>query len=447
MPEGPRQIADTRTLTMVAFSATAGVFIEYYDFLIFGYAAASAFPKIFFPGLPPTQALLFSYLAFGAGFPARLLGAFLFGHFGDRIGRKFSFMVNIIIVGATTCLTGLLPGYAKLGIAAPVLLVVLRIVQGIGIGGEFGGASSLLGEFAAQRSRRAFWMSLANLGVPLGSISASVVLLVMSKTFATFGWRVAMLLSVVIVIPALLARYKLADSPQFEQLKQTDKLAALPSFAVLKHHPRSVILLALVAAFVSMDGFVAGTYFISFMRFAGIPLATTAAIMLIGRAGSLLGVLASGPTADFCKRRGTAYIAIGLTTLLSYPLALAVLSKRIALVTLLEVLVHLFGVGILLGLAPILACESFPTKFRYSGTGISFNFAGVLGGMIAPSLLAGLIGNDVFHRWYYVPIVYGFYCIVAMLALRFIRETRDLKLEDLDQAEPALRTGRVTEIG
>jgi MFS transporter, MHS family, shikimate and dehydroshikimate transport protein len=442
MPGGPRQPADTRTLAIVAFAATAGVFIEYYDFLIFGYAAASAFPAIFFPRLPPTQALLFSYLAFGAGFPARLLGAFLFGHFGDRIGRKFSFMVNIIIVGGTTCLTGLLPGYAKLGIAAPVLLVVLRIVQGIGIGGEFGGASSLLGEFAAQRSRRAFWMSLANLGVPLGGISASVVLLVMSKTFATSGWRVAMLLSVVIVIPALLTRYKLADSPQFEEIKQTDKLAALPSFGVLKHHPRSVILLALVVAFVSMDGFVAGTYFISFMRFAGIPLATTAAIMIVSRAGSFLGVLASGPIADFCKRRGAAYIAIGLTTLLSYPLALAVLSKRIALVTLLETLVHLLGVGILLGLAPILACESFPTKFRYSGTGISFNLAGVLGAMIAPSLLAGLVGNDVFHRWYYVPIVYGFYCAVAMLALRFIRETRDLKLEDLDQVEPALRTVR-----
>jgi MHS family shikimate/dehydroshikimate transporter-like MFS transporter len=442
MPGGPKQPADTRTLAMIAFTATAGVFLEYYDFLIFGYAAASAFPAIFFPGLPPTQALLFSFLIFGAGFPARLLGAFLFGHFGDRTGRKFSFMVNIIIVGGTTCLTGLLPGYAKLGIAAPVLLVLLRIVQGIGIGGEFGGASTLLGEFAAQRSRRAFWMSLANLGVPLGAISASFVMLVMSNTFATSGWRVAMLLSVVILIPALLARYKLADSPQFEQLKQTDKLAALPSFGVLKHHPRSVILLSLVVAFSSMDGFVAGTYFISFMRFAGIPLATIAAIMIVSRVGSLLGVLGSGPTADFCKRRGAAYIAIGLTTLLSYPLALAVLSKCIALVTLLETIVHLLGVGILLGLAPILTCESFPTKFRYSGTGISFNFAGVLGGMIAPSLLAGLVGNDVFHKWYYVPIVYGFYCAVAMLALRFIRETRDLKLEGLDQAEPALRTVR-----
>jgi MFS transporter, MHS family, shikimate and dehydroshikimate transport protein len=442
MPGEPKQLVDTRTLMMVVFSATGGAFIEYYDFIIYGYAAASAFPAIFFPRLPPNQALLFSFLAFGAGFPARLLGAFLFGHFGDRIGRKFTFVASLILVGAATCLTGLLPSYAKLGIAAPVLLVVLRIVQGVGIGGEFGGASSLIGEFAAQRRRRAFWMSLATLGVPLGSIGAAVVLLVMSKTFATTGWRVAMLLSVVMVIPALLARYKLADSPLFEQLKQTDKLAALPSFGVLKHHARPVILLALVYAFQNMGAYVAGTYFLSFMRFAGIPLATTAAIMIVGRVGSLLGILASGPTADFFKRRVTAYIAIGLTMLLSYPLALAVLNKRIALVTLLEILVHFINVGILLGLAPILTSESFPTKFRYSGTGISFNFAGVLGGMIAPSLLAGLIGQDVFQKWYYIPIVYGIYAVVAMIALRFMRETRDLKLEDLDQAEPALRTVR-----
>jgi MFS transporter, MHS family, shikimate and dehydroshikimate transport protein len=375
VPGGPKQLVDTRTLTMVAFTATAGAFIEYYDFFIFGYAASTAFPAIFFPRLPANQALLFSYLAFGAGFPARLLGAFLFGHFGDRIGRKFTFMASIIIVGAATCLTGLLPGYAKLGIAAPVLLVVLRIVQGIGNGGEFGGASSLLGEFAAQRSRRSFWVSLASLGVPLGNIGAAVVLLVMSKTFATTGWRVAMLLSVVILIPALIGRYKLADSPLFEQLKQTDKLAALPSFGVLKHHARPVLLLALVYAFQNMGAYVAGTYLISFMRFAGISLATTATILLVGRFGSLLDLLASGPTADFCKRRVTAYIGIGLTTLLSYPLILAVLSKRISLVTLLEILVNFINLGILFGLAPILTSESFPTKFRYSGTGISTSLA------------------------------------------------------------------------
>src|SRR5215475_11377946 len=135
MPETNRDPGvDSRTLVLLAFSATAGVLVEFYDFFIFGYAAASAFPAIFFPRLPATQALVFSYLAFGAGFPARLLGAFLFGHFGDRAGRKFAFLINIGVVGGSTCLTGLVPGYKTLGIAAPILLGLLRIIQGIGVG-------------------------------------------------------------------------------------------------------------------------------------------------------------------------------------------------------------------------------------------------------------------------------------------------------------------------
>jgi len=131
--------ADTRTLIILAFSATAGVLVEFYDFAIFGFAAASAFPEIFFPKLPPTQALVFSYLAYAAGHPARLLGAFIFGHFGDRSGRKFAFLINIVVVGASTCLTGLLPGFATIGIAAPILLVLLRIIQGIGGGVNLAG--------------------------------------------------------------------------------------------------------------------------------------------------------------------------------------------------------------------------------------------------------------------------------------------------------------------
>ena len=435
MAAGRAEGASTLTLTILAISATAGTLVEFYDFFIYGYAAASAFPAIFFPKLPPTQALVLSYLAFGAGFPARVIGAFIFGHFGDRTGRKFSFLLSLAIVGISTCLTGLLPSYARWGIAAPALLVVLRIVQGIGLSGEFGGTSSLLAEFGAERRSRAFWVSLANLGIPLGGIAASGVMLVLSRTFATTGWRIAMLLSVVIVVPALLARYKLSDSPLFERLKQQQQLAAMPSLAVFKMHARPIILLALVVAFMSMDGFVMGTYFISFMRLVGIPLGTIAVVLMVGRVADAFGVLLSGPLADFCKRRMAGYIAIGLTTLLSYPFVLAVLTKRIVLVMALQIPISFFGIGVLHGLAPILASESFPTKFRYSGAGISYNLNHIFGGMLAPSLLAALIGQDVFHRWYYVPVIYAVYCVVAMVALFFVAETRDLKLQDLNHAE------------
>src|SRR6201993_198212 len=388
MSESSVPSADTRTLTILAFSATAGVLVEFYDFAIFGFAVASAFPEIFFPKLPPAQAQVFSFLAYAAGHPARLLGAFIFGHFGDRSGRKFAFLINIVVVGASTCLTGLLPGYATIGIAAPILLVLLRIIQGIGLGGEFGGATSLLAEFGAKRRSRAFWMSLANLGLALGIMAASGMFLLLRNSFATTGWRVAMLSSAIIVIPALVARYKLADSPLFEQLKHREQLARMPSFGVLREHAVPIILLATVSAFQLMDSVVSGTYAISFMRFAGIPLATTAAVIFISRIGDVLGVLLSGPLADLCKRRTVAYLAIGITTLLSYPSALAILGRRIPLVMLLQFLITFFGIGLLHGLAPILTSETFPTKFRYSGTGISFALAGMLGGMIAPPLLA-----------------------------------------------------------
>jgi MHS family shikimate/dehydroshikimate transporter-like MFS transporter len=435
MTEQPEHKVDTRTLTILAFSATAGVLVEFYDFTIFGFATASAFPEIFFPNLPPTRALMFSYLALGAGYPARFLGAFIFGHFGDRAGRKIAFLANILIVGGSTCLTGLLPGYAKLGIVAPVLLVLLRIIQGIGVGGEFGGATSLLAEFGAKRQSRAFWTSLANLGISLGLISASAVFLVLRRSFATTGWRIAMLLSAIIVIPALVARYKLADSPLFEQLKRREQLARMPSLAVIREHPVPIILLATVSAFQVMDSNVTGTYAISFMRFAGIPLATTATIIFLSRIGDVLGVLLSGPLADLCKRRIVAYLAIGLTTLLSYPSALAILGRRIPLVMFLQFLITFFGLGLLHGLAPILTSETFPTKFRYSGAGISFGLAGIMGGMVAPPLLARLVGQDVLHKWYYLPVIYAVYCAAAMLALLFIPETRDLHLEDLDQGQ------------
>jgi MHS family shikimate/dehydroshikimate transporter-like MFS transporter len=429
---------DLRTMTVLAFSATAGVLVEYYDFFIFGYAAASAFPHIFFPNLSPTMALVFSYLAFGAGFPARLLGAFIFGHYGDKIGRKWSFLINILIVGVTTCATGLLPGYETLGLAAPILLVTLRIIQGVGLGGEFGGASSLLAEFGAKRKHRAFWMSLANLGIPGGAMVASAVLLMLSGNFTTYGWRIAMLLSAVIVIPALLARYKLADTPLFERLKQQDQISKLPSFEVVKAHAKPILLLALISAFQQMDGYVSGTYVISFMSAAGIPLATSAIIIFISRIGDLGGVTVSGPAADLLKRKTVAYLAILLTTVLSVPFVIAILNHNIFWVVILQFLITFFGIGILHGLAPILTSESFPTKYRYSGTGIAYNLSAILGGMIAPSLLAGLIGQDVAGKWYYVPVVYGVYCVVAFVALFFLRETRDIPLEELDR-QPALK--------
>jgi MFS transporter, MHS family, shikimate and dehydroshikimate transport protein len=253
------------------------------------------------------------------------------------------------------------------------------------------------------------------------------------------------LLSAVIVIPALLARYKLADSPLFERVKERDQIARLPSVAVFSTHASRIVLLALVFAFQQMDGYISGTYIISFMNFAGIPLATTAMLLLVGRIGDAAGIIISGPTANLLKRRGVAFVAMALTTALSLPFVLAILSGRVVIIAVLQFFITFLGVGVLHGLAPILTSESFPTKFRYSGAGIAFNLSAIFGGMIAPSLLAALIGADVGRLWYYVPIVYAIYCAIGMLALAFIGETRDVDIEGLDGLQTSTERARANE--
>jgi MFS transporter, MHS family, shikimate and dehydroshikimate transport protein len=209
----------------------------------------------------------------------------------------------------------------------------------------------------------------------------------------------------------------------------------LPSFDVFRKHAGSIFLLATVAAFQNLDTVVTGTFIVSFMHLAGIPLATAAIIIFLSRFADVTGVLLSGPLADICKRRRIAYFAIGATMLVSYPFTLAIVGRHVVLVAILMCLIVLFGMGLLHGLVPILTSETFPTKFRYSGAGISYGLSGILAGMIAPPLLARLIGQDVAHHWHYLPLTYAVYGAAAMLALLFIRETRDVRLEDLDTSE------------
>jgi MFS family permease len=185
---------------------------------------------------------------------------------------------------------------------------------------------------------------------------------------------------------------------------------------------------------------------ISFMQFADIPLATIAIIIFLSRIADVAGVVLSGPLADLWKRKVVAYSALGVTTILSYPFVLAILSKHIRVVFVLQFLIVLLGMGVMHGLTPILTSETFPTKFRYSGSGISFGLAGVLGGMVAPSLLAKLIGADVLHKWYYVPVIYVVYGMGAMIALLFLRETRDIKFEDLDNPPSNVIASRLSTV-
>ncbi|WP_246114073.1 MFS transporter, partial [Streptomyces montanus] len=252
-----------RQLRRVALSGLLGTAVEFYDFLVYGTVAALVFGELFFPGADPAVGTIAAFGTFAAGYLARPLGGILFGHFGDRLGRKSMLLLTMGLMGGASFLIGLLPTYDTIGVWAPVLLITLRVVQGIAIGGEWGGATLMVVEHAGER-RRGLWSSFTQMGAPLGSLlSSAVVTFVVTlpkDQFAAWGWRVPFLLSVVLLGVGLFVRLKVAESPLFAEVKKERTEARLPVVEVLRR-PRPVLL----ACCVGIGAFTAQSLLTSYM--------------------------------------------------------------------------------------------------------------------------------------------------------------------------------------
>src|SRR6476469_9943919 len=226
-----------RPSTKVIFAASlVGTSIEWYDYYIFGLASALAFSAVFFPSFSPVAGTLAAFATFAVA---------IIGHFGDRIGRKALLVLTLLLTGCSTALIGVLPTYAAIGVAAPLLLVILRIVQGFGVGGEWGGAVLIATEHATP-GRRAFYGSFAQFGVPIGVLTSNLVFLAISglsdDDFLSWGWRVPFLISIVLVVVGLVTRVKLTDAPEFAQVKQDRTVSRVPFLDLVKAHPRALVL-------------------------------------------------------------------------------------------------------------------------------------------------------------------------------------------------------------
>ncbi len=419
----------------LALASTAGLALEFYSFVIYGYAATLAFPKVFFPKLPLVLAIVIGYLTFSAGFPARVIGAFVFGHFGDKYGRSGAFIWDLIVTGVATILIGLLPGYTVLGYGAPILLTILRFFQGFGLGGEFGGATALLVEFAEAGSSRwrEFWVGWANAGFSIGGLAGALALLI--PNFATTGWRIAFILSAVIFIPALVARIIIRESPFMAPLLEKKLTASAPSISVFRRYWLPIILIAMWASFQQFDGYASLTYMVTFMKFLSYPIVLISLIIIIGRIYDLAGVFLNAVFGKFLKRRVAGFIMIAVTTAFSYLFTYSLIIRNIPLVLISELFLVLFGVGLMHAFAPVLASENFPTRYRYSGSGIAYQLSAIIGGMFTPSILTALIGKEVMTKWFYVPLFYFIYFIIATIALVLLRETKGIALAKLDEED------------
>ncbi|MEP6650696.1 MAG: MFS transporter, partial [Lapillicoccus sp.] len=305
-------------------ASTVGTTIEWYDFFLYGTAAALVFPKLFFPGSSPFAGVLLSFSTLFVGFAARPVGAAIFGHYGDRVGRKAALVTTLILMGVATFLIGLLPPYSSIGVAAPILLTLLRIAQGIGVGGEWGGSVLISMEWG-ENHRKGLMASFPQMGVPIGLLLSTAMVrlmtaLVSPESFDSWGWRVPFLLSFVLVIVGLYVRLRVLESPEFREVKKTDAVAKRPFVEVLKEHPMEIATSAFVrlseqAPFYIFITFVL-TYGTTILKFERGELLNDT---LVAAAVGFISVPLFGHLSDRIGRRLMYGIGIVCTALFAFP--------------------------------------------------------------------------------------------------------------------------------
>jgi metabolite-proton symporter len=425
------------SIVRVVASSMVGTMLENYDFFLYGLAAALVFPRVFFPAEDQLAGTLLSFATFAIGFVARPLGGFVFGHFGDRIGRTRLLVLSLVLMGVATFLIGLLPGYATIGIAAPLLLVVLRLVQGFAMGGEWGGAVLLVSEHSPLQGR-GFRSSFQQAGAPLGQLLANAVLAILAATqsqeaFDAWGWRIPFLLSALVVAVGIYLRLTVEESPIFKEAQaraasraSTEKAPTLPALEVFRRYPREIVT-AMGARFVENLSYYVFTVVISSymtQRFH-LPSSFVLGAVLIGAGVHAVTIPVWGWLSDRIGRRPV-YL-IGAFGVMGWAFAFfALLNTQSFALTVVAVVVGLIFHGAMFGPQAAFLPELFGTGVRYSGVSLGFQLASVLAGGLAPIISVALL--TAFDSGYAVAVYVAVAAVVSILIVGTYRETRDRDL-------------------
>jgi len=425
----------------VIVASLIGTSLEWYDFFLYGTASALVFNKLFFPNFDPLVGTLLAFATYAVGFIARPLGGLVFGHFGDRVGRKQVLIVTLLIMGIATFLIDALPTYQAIGVAAPILLVVLRFVQGLGLGGEWGGAVLMSLEHGAP-DRRGLNASWPQVGVPVGNLLAAGVLgllnlLLTEDAFLSWGWRIAFFLSGALVLVGLWIRMTITESPLFEEVESAGEKARMPLIEVIKRHPRG-LLVAMGARLGTDVAFYTFTlYILTFLTAnLGLPRSVGLNAVLIGSAVQIALIPLFGGLSDRYGRRpvyALGAVSAAVWAFVFFPL----LSTRSPVVIVLATVVALITHAAMYGPQAAFIAELFSTELRYSGASMGYQIAGVLGGGIAPLVsiaLAGATGTAFAVSFYVLAMV-----ALTLIALWAAPETA---WEDLHDHTPDRTHGR-----
>jgi metabolite-proton symporter len=420
--------AEPNSHVKVATASLIGTAIEWYDFFLYGTAAALIFNKLFFPTFDPMIGTLLAFATYALGFVARPLGGLVFGHYGDTIGRKTMLYLTLLIMGVATAIIGLLPTYETAGIWAAVLLITCRLVQGFGLGGEWGGAVLMAVEHAPAE-KKGFYGSWPQLGAPLGLVLGTLVFSIFSASmsdaqFLAWGWRLPFLFSIALVIVGLWIRFTLAESPEFQKVKDKKEEVKMPIIEAIVTYPKN-ILLAMGARFAE-NGF--------FYIYATFVLAYATQALGMNRQDILNGVLiaafietftipAFGALSDKLGRRPVYIFGAVFSALMSFPLFMLLGTKNPQLAWIAIVLGLAIGHAAMYGPQASFLSELFGAKVRYSGVSLGYNLASIFAGALSPLIATGLMTAYKPATWP-ISVYMTVLALITIVSVYFAVETR-----------------------
>ena len=423
----------------VALTALAGTSIEWYDFFLYGAAAALIFPTAFFGEATPSTALILSLLTFAAGFIARPIGGIIFGHYGDRIGRKKTLVIALILMGVSSTLIGLLPTYAMIGVTAPILLTSLRFIQGLAIGGQWGGAMLLVTE-SAPSDKRGYYGAFAQAGAPIGVILANLAFIITSslvseESFYSWGWRIPFLASAILIGISMYIQLNLEDTKAFQELQQKrqinetkeNQIQQSPILEAIRKYPNRIALAAGAFLSIQVTFYILIAFLLAYGVFsAEISRDAMLAAVLIASAIMVPSQFMFSSISDRYGRKGIFMAGAILTGLWAYAIFPLVDTGNFYLIVL-AITFGLIFVGMMYGPQAAFFTELFTTEVRYSGATLGYQFGAILGGAFAPTIAAFLWNN---FGIFWVSVYISFASLLTLLSVMALTETYKTNLND-----------------
>jgi MFS family permease len=405
-------------LRKAVIAATVGTTIEWYDFFIYGTAAGLVFPKLFFPNTDPLTGTLAAFSTYFIGFIGRPIGAAIFGHYGDRIGRKATLIATLLLMGVATFLVAFVPGYNSVGIWGAVFLTILRTLQGIGVGGEWGGSVLIAMEWSRTQHSRGLVAAWPQFGVPAGLFLSNLVILALSAwsgaDFAAWGWRVPFILSIVLIGVGLWIRLGILETPVFKQLVDSKRIEKAPILEVIKKQPREIILSALLrmaeqAPFYIFTAFVF-SYGTGALRMSRDLILSA---VLVASCVSFITIPLSGHISDRIGRRTMYLIGAAATGLFGFAY-FAMLGSGAPALVFLAIVLSLIPHDMMYGPQAALIAEAFTPRLRYSGASLGYQLASVIAGGPAPLIATALFA--AYHTGYAVAIYIAVCAVISLIS-------------------------------